>query len=74
MSKQLPEFSDDLAHCDACEWPDARTVYVPADAAWPGVTRVDEYGMKWPGGAYLKRICNRCGYSWPEAARFGRDD
>lgn len=60
----LPEFSDDLAHCDACEWPDAGTSYVPA-AELGEARRIQ--GRDWPKEAHLMRACTRCGYAWPEA-------
>lgn len=68
MAHELPEFSDDLAHCDPCGWPDADTAYVPAIAG-PVVIerRVNPFGGGWPVFAFLKRTCTRCGFQWAEA-------
>lgn len=69
--QDLPEFSGDLAHCDACEWPDADTAYVPPfDGAWTGLDAVRRdrlnSGKHQPLCAYLKRTCGRCRFEWAE--------
>lgn len=40
MSFEIPEFSDDLAHCDPCGWPDADTAYVPAIVGIASLDRI----------------------------------
>lgn len=68
MSHELPEFSDDLSHCDACAWPEADTVFVTAILGAASVDRkVNPCGGHWPVFAFLKRTCIRCGFEWAEA-------
>lgn len=68
MAHELPEFSDDLAHCDPCGWPEADTEYVPAIAGPVAIERrVNPFGGGWPVFAFLKRTCTRCGFQWAEA-------
>lgn len=64
----LPEYSDDLAHCDPCGWPEADTEYVPA-VVGPASSdrRINPSGGSWPVFAFLKRTCLRCGFQWAEA-------
>lgn len=64
----LPEYTGDLAYCDACEWPEAATEYVPAILGPVSLDRrVNPCGGGWPVGAFLKRTCERCGFQWAEA-------
>lgn len=68
MSFEIPEFTDDLAHCDPCGWPDADTEYVPASLMPLDTARnVNPFGGRWPVFAFLKRTCTRCGFQWAEA-------
>ena len=74
MSRELPEFSDDLAHCDPCGWPEADTLFVPAIAGAASVDRrINPFGGSWPVFAFLKRTCQRCGFQWAEAPLLPRD-
>lgn len=74
MSHELPEFTDELAHCDPCGYPDANTTYVPASLmpGDPDRTR-NPFGGRWPAFAFLKRTCLRCGFQWAEAPLLPRD-
>jgi len=68
MAHELPEFTDDLAHCDPCGWADAGTEYVPAIVGIAALDRVvNPFGGGWPVFAFLKRTCLRCGFQWAEA-------
>lgn len=68
MSREIPEFSDDLAHCDPCGWPEADTEYVPPIVGGVSIERrVNPFGGGWPAFAFLKRTCTRCGFQWAEA-------
>ena len=68
MSFEIPEFTDDLAHCDPCGWADAGTEYVPAIVGPVSIERrVNPFGGGWPVFAFLKRTCTRCGFQWAEA-------
>lgn len=68
MSDKLPEFTDDLAHCDPCGYPDADTTYVSASLMPGDLDRtINPFGGRWPVFAFLKRTCLRCGFQWAEA-------
>jgi hypothetical protein len=68
MSFEIPEFTDDLAHCDPCGWPEAATEYVPASLVPGDLSRtMNPFGGRWPVFAFLKRTCTRCGFQWAEA-------
>lgn len=68
MSGEIPEFTDDLAHCDPCGYPDADTTYVPASLMPGDLERLmNPFGGRWPVFAFLKRTCLRCGFQWAEA-------
>ena len=74
MSYEIPEFSDDLAHCDPCGWADAGIEYVPAIAGPVAIDRrVNPFGGGWPVFAFLKRTCTRCGFQWAEAPLLHRE-
>lgn len=67
----LPEFSGDLACCDACEWPDAKTGYVTAfptgrNSLGAVAREFLNSGKPRPLCAFLLRVCTRCGFQWAE--------
>lgn len=69
--QDLPEFSDDLSHCDMCSYPDAAVEFVNRfEGAWTGLDAVRRdrlnSGKHQPLCAYLKRTCRRCGFEWAE--------
>jgi len=63
----LPEYSGELALCDACGFCDAETEYVPSN--WFRLDRGK--GLvnltSGPAGSFLKRTCERCGFEWAES-------
>lgn len=75
MTRELPEYTGDLAYCQPCGWSDALTEYVPAIAGLASVSRrIDSNGVSRPAQAYLKRTCERCGFQWAEATLPPRED
>lgn len=69
--QDLPEFSEDWVHCEACDWADAATEFVNKfEGSWTGIDAVRRdrlnSGKHQPLCAYLKRTCTRCGFEWAE--------
>lgn len=77
MAAELPAYSGQSARCLKCKWSVVATIYhdwggalAPklSDGADPPCRRAN------PLREHLCRVCQRCGYGWPEACADGGDD